>query len=426
MIEAQPRYNSATMKDLLHMTALDLLPYGASSCVKEPKEKVHLLSSYAMALKSFVESLAALLTGDLRAFDAQVGENLCQIRAYRILLFWQELKADPQRISLIASFLAKLRFLFARITKLKGYYAQQMQMKSVQRDKGVDCSFSITDFLRMHEVFFEVQEDLLFIYYAYFLNKYAVFDRFGIPVRINFQKLAEEFFLVKSRAKKIVHLYQRRLSILSCQYILAILAKYESLRSWEKLAKYTCFSSDEGRYVLPCYVVAKAILQDIKYKKIPISLVVEPANSKNKYQIDYVIDPRTEQYILANQLNSNDFEVALVFNVDTKIKSKSVFESMVQFYGIHKMIMSNMAQHPQYTGCKLSAFADNPFLEIDEAVIDAQELEQINLELEENKIFAVTQGCSMEDTSFFFIRHIYAESLKHLAGQTDALIVANS
>ena len=425
MIDAQARYNPAIMKDLLHMTALDLLPYGASSGVKEPKEKVHLLNSYAMALESFVEALTALLAGELRAFDAQVGENLCQIRAYRILLFWQELKADPQRISLIASFLAKLRLLLAKATKLKDYYAQQMQMKAIQRDKGVDCSSVITDFLCRHEVFFEVQEDLLFTYYAYFLNKYAVFDEFGIPTRINFHRLSEDFFLVKSRAKKIVHLYQRRLSNLSCQYILGILAKYESLRSWEKLAKHTCFSSDEGRYVLPCYVVAKAILQDIKYKNLPISLVVEPANCKNKYQLDYVVDHRTGQYVLVKQLNGCNFDVALIFNVDTKVKSKSVFESMVQFYGVNKMILSNMAQHPQYTGSKLAAFADNPFLEINEALIGAKELEQINAELEENKIFAVTQGCSMEDRSFLFIRHIYAENLRCVAGQADSSIVAS-
>src|SRR3990167_8269597 len=68
-----------------------LLPHELNIVIQDFENKIKYLGLIESILSDAVEAIEHFLNGNLKdCFDAQVGETLCQIRAYKNLLFYNE------------------------------------------------------------------------------------------------------------------------------------------------------------------------------------------------------------------------------------------------------------------------------------------------------------------------------------------------
>lgn len=70
-------------------TLVDLLPYSPEALIKDHSFRLRILKLSQFLISMFQEALIEFyINQNLLAFDAHVGENLCQIRAcYLLILF---------------------------------------------------------------------------------------------------------------------------------------------------------------------------------------------------------------------------------------------------------------------------------------------------------------------------------------------------
>ena len=75
-----------------------------------------------------------------------------------------------------------------------------------------------------------------------------------------------------------------------------------------------------------------------------------------------------------------------------------------------KLILANTASHPQYSGKCLEEFRINPFL----LITDEPEQNIKNIyekKLSDLQCFATAKGCSKENQTTFFLKHVYASTV---------------
>ena len=71
-----------------------------------------------------------------------------------------------------------------------------------------------------------------------------------------------------------------------------------------------------------------------------------------------------------------------------------------------KLILANTASHPQYSGIQLEYLKDNPLLEIP---VDFKDSIKIHKDqLDSMRLFASNEGCSKENPTKLFLKHVYA------------------
>lgn len=402
---------------------LFLLPYSDEAELVNKNQKVDTLYFIRSVVDFSISALELFLAGQLVAFDAQVGENLCQIRAYKILLLskkWlhsldslNEFRHEIKRFKSYKQLLENVIYEWENATK-----------HSVAYNSNFDGSEKITTFLARQDLLFTVQEEFAFIIACCFLTHFSIRDD-NIPVAINLEYISWEFHISKYRAKRLTHRYQQLVCKLGCDFILDIANELPTALSYGNLLQKLCKMSDEDRQVLPCYTVSEIIFYHSIQNKIPILLIV-----RRKHQSP-TIDPDFIYFLLVgkdNEMNFTLVESTPYLSKDCIVVAGEMYydqepiDSYINRLLLEnplKIILANTASHPQYSGKRLEALRNDPFSLIlsDDNQID---INRYTEKLMNMKHYALDSGCSKQNPSIFFLRHIYANKIVDAIKQLQA------
>lgn len=162
---------------------LTLLPYAANSQLINKQQKLGDLHLTKSLLAFSITALETFLKGNLAEFDAQIGENLCQIRAYKILVLAKKwLYSDASKLALQQ-----------HIDELKNYHNQllttindwEQAIKNANSfNRSLDSIENIIVSFERHQLNFELNEDMLFIIMCHFLTHFNIKEK-QIPVAID-------------------------------------------------------------------------------------------------------------------------------------------------------------------------------------------------------------------------------------------------
>ena len=114
-----------------------------------------------------LKGLKLFLKGDLSKFDAQVGDNLCQIRAYKIIWIWKNISGS---LVFRNQFLNKVHLLQVYQRKLGRIITKlETAVECISSyNKELDKPENIISFLERNNIFFGLNEDLIFIISCFF------------------------------------------------------------------------------------------------------------------------------------------------------------------------------------------------------------------------------------------------------------------
>ena len=165
---------------------LSLLPYSENAQLVNKHQKIDDLYFIKAVVDFSIMALKHFLAGDLIFFDAQVGENLCQIRACKILYLAKKWLYNPsskeeftQEIKLFKAYKSKLEVII--------FEWENAIKHSSSFNKNLDGTENINDFFTRHELFFDLSDDFIFIITSCFLTHFNIRDN-NIPVVTWFNK----------------------------------------------------------------------------------------------------------------------------------------------------------------------------------------------------------------------------------------------
>ncbi|MBA2651054.1 MAG: hypothetical protein H0U73_02095 [Tatlockia sp.] len=397
-------------------TILSLLHYMNNAQLTSKKQKMDDLYLTQKIVDLSIIALNFFLKEKLIAFDAQVGENLCQIRAYRILHLAKEWLHNP---FMKLEFQKKIDTLIKYQAHLQNVVAEWEQAIQLSKsfNKNLDGHENITDFFARHDLAFDLNEEFIFIIACYFLTHFNIRDNNNIPVAINLKQIADELTISKHKAKRLSHHYQQLICQLGCEFIMQIASELPSNGHMEILPSLYKIA-DENRAVLPCHIVSEILFHHAILEKIPVLLKVARFCANHSKPYDTVLF-----LLLGKKENKNQFSLipcnqnctqnCLVVSGEVHDKKGNARETTKNYITRFlketplKLILANTAIHPQYSGKCLEAFKDNPFntILLDSKLVCSEKWGE-NLALMQS--FALNAGCSQQTPTTFFLRHVYA------------------
>ena len=404
-----------TYNNLEQYNILSLLPYTECAQLINKKQKLDDLCFFKSVIDFSLKGLEHFIQGNLSQFDAQVGENLCQIRAYRIVYIWKSLLNSPQlknqfikKVNLIKEFQKKLANVF--------FYWKEAIEHSTYYNKDLDGPENINSFLDKNDIFLRLDEEIVFVISCFFLTYFNIRSE-NIPVAIDLVFISKELNISKYRAKRLTHKYQKTVCKLGCDFIIKISSALGSNFNYLETLPKLYQVSDEDRVVLPCYIASEVIFHHCIKEKIPIFLCVKRKDRKYKEIKDIIYfllvgdDEKKHLSFVSGEeyLTSYCMVISGDMEFDPLEHPKRYAINFLKKDPL-KLILANTATHPQYSGKKLLKYRNDPFL-----LIDISEHTPNTLYHKENLInmkkFAVDIGCSKENPSTFFLRHIYASQV---------------
>lgn len=396
---------------------LSLLPHAANSQFISKQQKLDELNLTKTIIEFAITALNSFIEGNLVLFDAQVGENLCQIRAYKILHLAKKWLHSP---------ISKLK-LQEQIKQLKNHQEQikatvlkweEDIKESKSFNKNLDGTEDIGSFFERHQAIFELDEDLIFIIVCRFLTHFNIRDN-NIPVAIDLKKIASEFNISKYRSKRLMHRYQQLVCKIGCDFIINIAKELPRESNYTDILPSLYKISDEDRVVLPCYIVSDIIFNHAIQEKIPVLLIVNRFDTnQQRYDVIY--------FYLQEKNGSMKFSLkpcdkylmqhCMVVSGETynsdryDVESPENYISHVLTANPLKLILANTAIHPQYSGKRLESLRENPFhstlSDCEKFITHEQEKKLVEMQN-----FAIHAGCSKQNPSIFLLKHIYANTV---------------
>lgn len=402
-----------------NQTNLALLPYEPSIVIKDITQKLSMIELMGRVLKHMQLAFCYFEKKELHRFDAQIGETLCQIRAYKI--YYLSSYSKPQFLESIRKLNQDVSESIKKLLEQENYYRQLLKVHKSQRPDSVRMPITLADFFSGLDCIIPLSNDLFFLFFSHFLCHYHVVDDDHIPMAINFSALSAELCLSRSFAKRIGHFYQNRLSELSCDFIFQLLKELPESHDLEKILPLLHHQSDEGRMVLPCYCVTEIIVLHMIENQANLVLLVDVAVNNNRKQSVLFLRGSKQQknFKLKIKAQPND-QPCIVMYGSSKAKPSDLTESTLKkicSMGIKEVILSNNAAHPQYSGIKLSAYRDNPYKTLISEKSDSLSVHERTIAeqraslLSQMKQLADKKGCTSDNPTLFLLKHIFCNKL---------------
>ena len=400
---------------------MSILPHDDSIIVKDITKKTRYIQLMKKLLKEFQQALFFFENKELNYFDAQVGETLCQIRAYKIYLLSTKFNSPC-----LKSLLSLKKVLDKTIKNLESYESQYDQFLKQSKKDRPDHTFatiSLADFFFTMECIFPLSEDALFIFLAFFLCKFHIVDNENIPIGINFNAVAKSLDLSSSYSKKLAQFYQKTLSELSCKFIFELLNELPNLNNFRSVLPSLHLKSDEGRMVLPCYPVTEIIILHMIKNNAKAVLLVDIQFEHHKEQIAFGFEGshETHSFKLVPLLEESTTPCVVFYGgcVAKDLFFKEEIIDKLLSMGMKDIVLCNNAAHPQYSGATLSGFSIDPYQAL---IAEKREyLSSFEIEAAQNlsrqisplKKLAEYKGCTIVNQSLFFLKHIFCDTMEN-------------
>ena len=154
----------------LNKTNLALLPYEPNIVIKDISQKISTIKFMGQLLKQLQLALSCFEKNELYRFDAQVGETLCQIRAYKI--YYLSSRSTPQFLETIRTLKRDVSHGIKKLSKQAEEYQSLLKVHKSQRPESVRAPITLTDFFSELDCIIPLSEDVLFLFLSHFLSYY--------------------------------------------------------------------------------------------------------------------------------------------------------------------------------------------------------------------------------------------------------------
>lgn len=407
--------NSITQTTYIKSSIFALLPLSESSPLISKDQKSKFLSLLSSLTSIVLKGANAFKIGMLTEFDAQIGENLCQVRAYHTTFLARKYLFNE----------TNQRFLQAKIDRLHDFqkliehtlreWNNKVQSTS-SYDKDLDGKESVHEFMERKNLLIELSEDIVYLAACFFLAHFgSKVD--GILQSVSLTQIAKELSVSKSQAKKLVQTFQNTVCRLGLSFVGQILNDLPSLSHYARLFSDLLKDSGDGRLVLPCFAVSEIIFQHALHTRTPILLAV------NRVANDGVLQDTVFCLVIGDQYGRPvliDYDEYLLsacvvieaeVNYDDALQIESIdeYSARLVFNNPIDALLANTAMHPQYAGIQLKYLSDNPYLMITNTE-DKTRAEQSFCSMKE---FAIRQGCCKDNSTTLFMKHAYSDTIKN-------------
>lgn len=408
------------------------------------QEPTALLTTYESKLKilqlferltSFTIDAISLFffKNDRSKFDPHVGETLCQIRAYRVLILSTQIDKgiiEKKQIELL-----KLKAIFKRI-KIEIEALRKTWNLNEKSKRLLSSSVSLHSFIQNKYLEIDLSASTLYLMKAYFLTHFKKTSCNG-DTYIDHELICKDLNITRKLSKKLVRYYQLGLAQDTTPFIFGLSSNLDQQNdNVGALIKNMRRFDDDDREVLPCYLATKIILSDMRMKRNNILLIVERQQEGVTYDYISVLFVSTEEGVFkAKSFNelSPQTPVFVINGISEKTRNEDKHEFIGRLLGVGfiNLVLLNMAHHPQYSGCKLNQVSFDPFQQLlnqkyqDLANLDSNDVNyfveyeriytEINIaeagqyELLKMKKISENIGCCEKNKSLFFIRHIFCD-----------------
>lgn len=388
---------------------IELLPYTLDIELVNKQQKTKELHLFKSITSIAIQALTAFLKGSLVDFDAQVGENLCQIRAYKNLILARKWLINSASKKKFQQYIDDFKTYHNHVQKTVEDWNILIK-NTFHYDKVLDRHEKIHIFFKRKSLNLEIHEDIAYLVVCYALKHFAVCEE-KIIVSINYKKISDELMVSRHLAKRIIKKYQMMICEFGCKFLTEISQEITLKNNFAEILPKLYKITDDGRLVLPCLMVTEIIFYHCIQQKIPILIISN--NTQNNEKIYFIFNGDGGRNLKLSSLEEQqmNFPFCLtVFGDNTQNIEASGMEYVKEFLRLNptKIILSNTACHPQYSGKKLEWLRDDPYLELNSIEQNVNEEKEKLIEL---KTFAKTIGCSKDHQKVFFIRHIYASTI---------------
>lgn len=403
---------------------LSLLPYADNAELINKQQKIDDLYFIKSIIEFSNSALKTFLSRKLSAFDTQVGENLCQIRAYQIVHLANKWLANPTSTN---KFMIELKSIKAYKQTLDTVIHdwENAIKKATSYNKDLDHHEKTIDFLDRHGLLLNLHKDLVFIIAACYLTHFNIRDD-NLPIAINLNYIAHEFHISKYRAKRLTHKYQQLLCFLGCDFILTISKELPSFFDYDKFLPKLYQIADEHRAVLACYFVSEVIFNHSLQNHTPVLLIVRRKQQPSNTITDVIY------FLLTVTKNNSDYSISkknqpllqencIIVTGDAEYTEESIsnYVERILHEGPLNIILANTASHPQYSGKNLVALRSNPFAFEQEGQL-TEKMKQHQKKFMDIRHDAYLNGCCKENPTTFFLKHIYASNINNEIRQLEA------
>ncbi|KTC83725.1 hypothetical protein Lbru_1694 [Legionella brunensis] len=399
-------------------TNLILLPHEPSIVISDIVQRLHYIHLMQQLLERLLTALDSFENNHLSRFDAQVGETLCQIRAYKIYT----LKSHPTSECLSHLKDLKRQCLNTKetLSAEEARYQYYITQNKTLRPQSIRDQITLSDFFKAMNCHFSITDDTLFLFLSHFLCEFHVVDEEQIPMAIDYPAIAQKLNLSRSYTKKLGHYYQKLLSEMSCKFMFQLVEDFPGNEELKHLLPWLHKQSDEGRMVLPCYTVTDIIVSHMIENQASMVLVIDIQNENKKERLTFSFEGSKDKanFDISNQVDTKNPCMVMYGGCHTTDNFfKKSFLSKLLTIGVKEVLLSNNAAHPQYSGATLKQFRDNPFqVLVNEYHHEFSSFEtclaqNLSNELIKKKALANALGCTAENQSFFLLKHIFCDTL---------------
>lgn len=380
-----------------------LLPHDPGIYIRDTKMRDGVLSVFTFIVGSLVRALESFyIERNYSKFDPHVGETACQVRSYIVLLFAKECEIVSS-----VSVNERIEYLNNIHEGLRNELINKHKMNKRNN------SLTIEEYLNLVGGRFIISEFEFFLVASYLLTYYKKehkkWDGFS-----DYKNMAIDAGISIKLAHKLTKFYQKRLSGISCDYILSWYNDLgDSLNDGRSLSNY--IFCDNSRYVFSAYLSTKIILEHMRASVSVILIVYHQGEGRHTSSMFFFerLNQRGVELVTGDLSRVNDPCFVVVSETSQLISSvdaKKYFLDNIFALGVDKCILANTASHPQYSGRMMPhSLGLNETKELGELQPSAL----IN-EIKNMTSWAVEKGCCRSNKETFQIRHIYCDTLHRL------------
>lgn len=389
----------------------NLLPSDEDTLLLSLKERIRVLDALIFLVSSMQHAIENYLTENYSFFDAQVSENLCQIRAHQL----SQITNNKKQAKALLTIQHDIKQIQSKSQSIRNDYVALSKKRPRPCLGSIDQAIPQKMFLQKNQLNLPFSEIAYILTQLYILSRYKLVGSYGISPGIDYRKLCLELNISsKTYAKKLIHRLQRNVSENSCQYILGLLRNMEAGYEHISLLERLYLKDEVGRHVIACYEVTKIIIQDAIQKKKPIKIIAVRVFEGIEDSITFILKPSRaySYYIDASQHLNESGLITFVGIVDCKqsaLMTKEKYITQFLSIGFENIILANMAQHPQYSGLLLRDKKYNPYSSINPAEVGSGIADYIRKSEEQflkHKFLSSRIGCAPADSSLFLLSHV--------------------
>lgn len=317
------------------------------------------IDNYKIILELALEALHHLQEGHLTLFDALVGENACQIRAYMICDLFN-----------IKDLKSRLKDLILKVDEIK-IILNTHDVKNLIKNLGKveNKEVSLKKILKKNQLDIEVPRFVTFTILAYILTitKSSSFNFRRIKIEENIELIIKEDNQQKSLAKirkattntfsdKLTKLARKKLSDDSVSYV----QDEADLLGEANLIAFVhneyVKSNRVGLSSLPCYISTDILLKRGISKKVPIIINIQmlnivEANLGDYLTILYTPDSQKQNYIASDISVNTSNSAAIVmeaFATDNNLTKESLRNLVTTNNLVNDIVLPFFTTHHQY------------------------------------------------------------------------------